>query len=90
MATEIYADQFGVTMTPYIVSIRLGEGGHSLFGADKNPKAVVKIPLMAAKELAIVLRKDLKEVEERTQEIPVSGEWMAKIGIAPEDQEGWW
>lgn len=98
MATEVYADSFLVRTQRYAVTIGCGEvvpvpGAVPQVGQVKGAhqaKVELKVPPAAAKELAIVLTKHIKDLEQEGGVIPISAEWMAKIGIAPEDQDGWW
>ena len=87
-APEIYATSFYVISNPYGFSIALGE--HAQAPVEKEPKAIVKMPALAAKELMIVLRTHLRKLDDEGTKVKVRTEWLEKIGVAYEDREDWW
>jgi len=78
-APEYFADNIEVRTSSAIITLTLSEAGH-------GQKANIKIPPQLAKQMAILLRKQIKEMERRGGfTILVKNEWLERVGVAPED-----
>ena len=81
MSLEIFADSLSLATSPRAVRIILRD--------ETNPqavKAVVVLPPVVAKELALLLRKHLKDHERRDEAIiQIPEEFWPRVGIARED-----
>ena len=81
MTLEIFADSLGIATSPRAVRIILKDD------TDRQvTKAVIVLPPVVAKELALLLRKHLKDHERRDDTIiQVPDAFWPRVGIAQED-----
>jgi len=87
---EVYANGFLMSVNAYDIAIKLVDRGDNAEHPNP-PKVVIRLPIQTSKELAIALRKLLKEVETRTgSNIPIDPAYMNKLGIGPDDMNIWW
>lgn len=83
MTVPFPGEVFESTLTSYFLTLT--------FKAPKSPEAVmVALPLVVAKQLCMVLRRQLRQYEQ-TMDSPlvVPKESYQTMGVSPEDWENW-
>ena len=89
---EIYANGCNLSVNQYDALISFVERHNENTGESPNPpRVMLRLPLPAAKELSIMLRRIIKQVEEQVGvHVVANREILNKLGIALEDMDKWW
>ena len=81
MGIELFADHAGLASSPSTVRIILKDQTNM-----KEVKAIIILPPSVAKELALMIRHDLKALEWKTKTtFQVSDGFMERVGVIEDD-----
>jgi hypothetical protein len=87
---DIYCDGVNIAMTPYDLLLLLTQQKAKITGSGQasiSPSSVgvVRMSLEHAKVLAILLKRNLKEYEDKVGTIPLHPEAAKNLGISKEE-----
>ena len=88
MPTITVAETFRSTVSPYLVTLAFAPP-QGISPEMKPELSLIALPLVVAKQLCLVLRKQLRTFEERQGTITIPPETYPTMGVAPEDWENW-